>query len=118
MAGATSNIINGKPWDSDIEVKALRATPMLGGLSVPIDAIIQGDFKGGATAGVPFASTLKLATKAANGNLTAMDVVKGTPLASVFVPARYIASLWDEANPTKKGSNDSIAQALRKQHQQ
>ena len=118
MAGAASNIINGKPWDRDIEVKALRAIPMLGGLSVPLDAIMQGDFKGGATAGVPFASTLKLATKAANGNLTAMDIVKGTPLASVFVPARYIASLWDEANPTKKGSNDSIAQALRKQHQQ
>lgn len=96
MVAGASNVINGKDFNKDLMQKTVRTLPMLGAVSMPLDAIMGGEYKGSVTAFGAANSILKLGSEAAKGNLNAATIVKNTPGVAVFTPARYIANLWDQ----------------------
>lgn len=96
MVAGTSNVINGKDFNDNLLNKSVRTLPMLGAVSLPIDAIMNGEYKGGFTGVAPVNSMLKLSEEAAKGKLTAATIVKNTPGVAVFTPARYLANLYDK----------------------
>ena len=60
MLGATINVTNGKEWDDNLAIVAMRTATSLGYISLAIDPIASGGFTNSAVVLSPLTSTLRL----------------------------------------------------------
>ena len=85
MLGATINVTNGKEWDDNLAIIAMRTATSLGYISQAIDPIASGGFTNSAVVLSPLTSTLRLGKALVNEDSSLYDVTNNVPFMGVSV---------------------------------
>ena len=85
MLGATINVTNGKEWDDNLAIIAMRTATSLGYISLAIDPIASGGFTNSAVVLSPLTSTLRLGKALVNEDSSLYDVTNNVPFMGVSV---------------------------------
>ena len=85
MLGATINVTNGKEWDDNLAIVAMRTATSLGYISLAIDPIASGGFTNSAVVLSPLTSTLRLGKALVNEDSSLYDVTNNVPFMGVSV---------------------------------
>ena len=85
MLGATINVTNGKEWDDNLAIVAMRTATSLGYISQAIDPIASGGFTNSAVVLSPLTSTLRLGKALVNEDSSLYDVTNNVPFMGVSV---------------------------------
>ena len=85
MLAATINVTNGKEWDDNLAIVAMRTATSLGYISLAIDPIASGGFTNSAVVLSPLTSTLRLGKALVNEDSSLYDVTNNVPFMGVSV---------------------------------
>ncbi len=85
MLAATINVTNGKEWDDNLAIIAMRTATSLGYISQAIDPIASGGFTNSAVVLSPLTSTLRLGKALVNEDSSLYDVTNNVPFMGVSV---------------------------------
>ena len=85
MLAATINVTNGKEWDDNLAIVAMRTATSLGYISQAIDPIASGGFTNSAVVLSPLTSTLRLGKALVNEDSSLYDVTNNVPFMGVSV---------------------------------
>ena len=85
MLAATINVTNGKEWDDNLAIIAMRTATSLGYISLAIDPIASGGFTNSAVVLSPLTSTLRLGKALVNEDSSLYDVTNNVPFMGVSV---------------------------------
>ena len=85
MLGATINVTNGKEWDDNLAIVAMRTATSLGYISLAIDPIASGGFTNSAVVLSPLTNTLRLGKALVNEDSSLYDVTNNVPFMGVSV---------------------------------
>ena len=85
MLGATINVTNGKEWNDNLAIVAMRTATSLGYISLAIDPIASGGFTNSAVVLSPLTSTLRLGKALVNEDSSLYDVTNNVPFMGVSV---------------------------------
>ena len=85
MLAATVNVTNGKEWDDNLAIVAMRTATSLGYISLAIDPIASGGFTNSAVVLSPLTSTLRLGKALVNEDSSLYDVTNNVPFMGVSV---------------------------------
>ena len=85
MLGATINVTNGKEWDDNLAIVAMRTATSLGYISLAIDPIASGGFTNSAVVLSPLTSTLRLGKALVDEDSSLYDVTNNVPFMGVSV---------------------------------
>lgn len=85
MLAATVNVTNGKEWDDNLAIIAMRTATSLGYISLAIDPIASGGFTNSAVVLSPLTSTLRLGKALVNEDSSLYDVTNNVPFMGVSV---------------------------------
>ena len=85
MLAATINVTNGKAWDDNLAIIAMRTATSLGYISQAIDPIASGGFTNSAVVLSPLTSTLRLGKALVNEDSSLYDVTNNVPFMGVSV---------------------------------
>ena len=85
MLAATINVTNGKEWDDNLSIVAMRTATSLGYISLAIDPIASGGFTNSAVVLSPLTSTLRLGKALVNEDSSLYDVTNNVPFMGVSV---------------------------------
>ena len=106
MVASATNIINGREWDNKLAQRSIGAMSSLGILSMPMGAIMDGEFRGSTTPFAPINSAMRLTEmlttgeiKTGIGNKTRpariSDVIKNTPIIGINPAVRLLGTVAD-----------------------
>lgn len=98
LLGMTKNIKDGKEPDEKLASTSMTALSMLGVWSIPLGAINQGGFRGGATAFTPFNKGLGLANKlfSEDADVTGRDIKSATPFVGSLAALDFVLSAIED----------------------
>ena len=98
LLGMTKNIKDGKEPDEKLASTSMTALSMLGVWSIPLGAINQGGFRGGATAFTPFNKGLGLANKlfSEDTEVTGRDIKSATPFVGSLAALDFVLSAIED----------------------
>ena len=85
MLAATINVTNGKEWDDNLAIVAMRTATSLGYISLAIDPIASGGFTNSAVVLSPLTNTLRLGKALVNEDSSLYDVTNNVPFMGVSV---------------------------------
>ena len=85
MLAATINVTNGKEWDDNLSIVAMRTATSLGYISLAIDPIASGGFTNSAVVLSPLTNTLRLGKALVNEDSSLYDVTNNVPFMGVSV---------------------------------
>ena len=85
MLAATINVTNGKKWDDNLAIVAMRTATSLGYISLAIDPIASGGFTNSAVVLSPLTNTLRLGKALVNEDSSLYDVTNNVPFMGVSV---------------------------------
>ena len=85
MLAATINVTNGKEWNDNLAIVAMRTATSLGYISLAIDPIASGGFTNSAVVLSPLTSTLRLGKALVNEDSSLYDVTNNVPFMGVSV---------------------------------
>ena len=85
MLAATINVTNGKEWDDNLAIIAMRTATSLGYISQAIDPIASGGFTNSAVVLSPLTNTLRLGKALVNEDSSLYDVTNNVPFMGVSV---------------------------------
>ena len=96
LAAGASNVVNGRDFDDNIAIRALRASPTLGMVGIVGEGLAMGEL-GGAIPAYGMANNLfKLSNKAATGDLSIKDVIQSVPGVGIFPGTRLALSAIED----------------------
>ena len=85
MLAATINVTNGKEWNDNLAIVAMRTATSLGYISLAIDPIASGGFTNSAVVLSPLTNTLRLGKALVNEDSSLYDVTNNVPFMGVSV---------------------------------
>jgi hypothetical protein len=98
VLGMAKNIKDGKEYDEKLASTSMNALSMLGIWSVPLGALDQGGFRGGATAFTPFNKGISVANKlfSEDSDISARDLKSATPFVGAMTALDLVLSSIEE----------------------
>ena len=102
-----TNLMNGREWDDKLMQRTIGAMSSLGIFSMPMGAIMDGEFRGSVTPFAPINSAMRLTEMLTTGEVKSgigdktrparvSDVIKNTPIAAVSPAVRLLGTLVDK----------------------